>query len=49
MGWTADPESEIIAGELAASLVNVTLPVTLAAAAGVKVTFSVAVWPAATI
>jgi hypothetical protein len=42
-GWTPVPEREIVAGELVALLVTVTLPVTLAAAAGVKVTFSVAV------
>ena len=41
--WTPVPEREIVAGELVALLVTVTLPVTLAAVAGVKVTFNVAV------
>ena len=34
-GWTPVPEREIVAGELVALLATVTLPVTLAAAAGV--------------
>ena len=42
-GWTPVPEIEIVAGELVALLATVTLPVTLTAAAGVKVTFIVAV------
>ena len=42
-GWTPVPEREIVAGELVALLATVTFPATLAAAAGVKVTFSVAV------
>jgi hypothetical protein len=40
---------EIVAGEFVALLVTVTLPVTPRRAAGAKVTFSVAVWPGATI
>lgn len=44
-GWTPVPDRETVAGELVALLVRVTLPVTLAADAGVKVTLSVAVCP----
>lgn len=44
-GWAPAPDNEIVAGELAASLVTVTAPVALDAAAGVKVTLSAAVCP----
>src|SRR5207302_928463 len=39
------PLKEMVAGELLALLATETLPVTLPAAVGAKVTFSVAVWP----
>ena len=42
-GWTPVPDRETVAGELVALLVTVTLPVTLAADAGVNITFNVAV------
>jgi len=48
-GWTPVPESVIVAGELVALLVTVTLPGSEPALAGVKVTFRVAVDPAAII
>ena len=48
-GCTPVPESVIVAGELVALLVTVTLPGSEPALDGVKVTFSVAVVPAATI
>ena len=48
-GWIPVPEREIVADELVALLVTVTLPGRLPVAAGVKVTFSVAVCPGAKI
>ena len=48
-GCTPVPVSVIVAGELVALLVTVTLPGSDPALAGVKVTFNVAVAPAATI
>ncbi len=42
-----DPESDNVVGELAASLMNKTLPVTAPAAEGLKVTLAVAVPPGA--
>ena len=39
------PERAIAAEEFAAFVVNVTFPATLAAEAGVNVTFNVAFWP----
>jgi len=44
-GWTPVPERVTVAGELVALLATVTLPVAPTAAAGVNVTFSVAVCP----
>ena len=48
-GWTPVPERVIAAGELVALLATVALPVTPTAAAGVKVTLSVALCPGARI
>jgi hypothetical protein len=48
-GWTPVPDREIAARELVALLVTVTVPGRLPAAAGVKVTFSVATCPGVTI
>ena len=44
-GWTPVPDREIVAGELVALLATVAVPVGLPVAAGVKVTFSIAVCP----
>jgi hypothetical protein len=44
-GWTPVPDRVIVAGEFEALLVTLTLPVTLPAAAGVKVALKLAVCP----
>ena len=44
-GWTPVPDRVIVAGEFEASLVTLTLPVTLPAAAGAKVALKLAVCP----
>jgi hypothetical protein len=44
-GWTPVPDRETVAGELVALLVTVAVPVRIPVAAGVKVTFSIAVCP----
>ena len=44
-GWTPVPDRVIVAGEFEASLVTLTLPVTLLAAAGAKVALKLAVCP----
>ena len=44
-GWTPVPDRETVASELVALLVTVAVPVRIPVAAGVKVTFSIAVCP----
>ena len=44
-GWTPVPDRETVVGELVALLVIVAVPVRIPVAAGVKVTFSIAVCP----